>query len=357
MHEYCYLNFIYPITQVVDLGCSECGIVRFYREVPSIQKIQLIDIDRSTLEAHKNYIKPRPCDYIFKRDNPLSIEIFEGSATDVDQRIMGCDAISMVEFIEHLYPDTLRRVEETVFSRLYPSIVVVTTPNYEFNSLFPGPIRFRHYDHKFEWTRGEFQKWGQDVCDKYGYTVCFDGIGNPPPECQHVGFCSQAAIFCSSSPHRLKEESEGNVYSLVAESVFPHKDKETLSSDEILKLEVSYVINLLKRAQPSPREQDDIEDVDQIHIPISRLMNFTRISKLVNIESLRMFLVDNGYQLTEDQSNLITPMDDECEDHDGWHSDEGTEKLPSDTETEVGGDQTLCTAPAIDSDNSAELWE
>lgn len=70
-----------------------------------------------------------------------------------------------------------------------------------------------------------------------------------------------------------------------------------------------------------------------------------------------MFLVDNGYQLTEDQSNLITPMDDECEDHDGWHSDEGTEKLPSDTETEVGGDQTLCTAPAIDSDNSAELWE
>lgn len=69
--------------------------------------------------------------------------------------------------------------------------------------------------------------------------------------------------------------------------MFPHKDKETLSSDEILKLEVSYVINLLKRAQPSPREQDDIEDVDQIYIPISRLMNFTRISKLVNIESLR----------------------------------------------------------------------
>lgn len=50
-------------------------------------------------------------------------------------------------------------------------------------------------------------------------------------------------------------------------------------------------------------------------------------------------------------------MDDECDDHDGWYSDEGTEKLASDTETEVCGDQTLCTAPAIDSDNSAELWE
>ena len=69
--------------------------------------------------------------------------------------------------------------------------------------------------------------------------------------------------------------------------MFPHKDKETLSLDETLKLEVSYVINLLKRAQPSSLEQDDIEDMDQIHIPISRLMNFSRISKLANIESLR----------------------------------------------------------------------
>lgn len=50
-------------------------------------------------------------------------------------------------------------------------------------------------------------------------------------------------------------------------------------------------------------------------------------------------------------------MDDECDDHDGWYSDEGAEKLASDTETEVCGDQTLCTAPAIDSDNSAEFWE
>lgn len=83
--------------QVADLGCSECGIVRFYREVPSLHKIQLVDIDRPTLEFNKNLIKPRPSDYIFKRENTLSIEIYEGSATDLDQRIIGCDAVSMVE--------------------------------------------------------------------------------------------------------------------------------------------------------------------------------------------------------------------------------------------------------------------
>jgi hypothetical protein len=35
-----------------------------------------------------------------------------------------------------------------------PKLVVVTTPNAEYNTLFPdfeGP--FRHWDHKFEWTR------------------------------------------------------------------------------------------------------------------------------------------------------------------------------------------------------------
>lgn len=83
--------------QVADLGCSECGIVRFYREVPSLHKIQLVDIDRPMLEFNINLIKPRPSDYIFKRENPLSIEIYEGSATDLDQRIIGCDAVSMVE--------------------------------------------------------------------------------------------------------------------------------------------------------------------------------------------------------------------------------------------------------------------
>lgn len=35
----------------------------------------------------------------------------------------------------------------------------MTTPNYEFNQLFPGSRKFRHYDHKFEWTRQEFQTW------------------------------------------------------------------------------------------------------------------------------------------------------------------------------------------------------
>lgn len=39
----------------------------------------------------------------------------------------------------------------------------MTTPNFEFNVLFPdfkqGVRKFRHPDHKFEWTRAEFEAW------------------------------------------------------------------------------------------------------------------------------------------------------------------------------------------------------
>lgn len=46
-----------------------------------------------------------------------------------------------------------------VFECICPKFVVMTTPNFEFNQLFPGPRKFRHYDHKFEWTREQFQTW------------------------------------------------------------------------------------------------------------------------------------------------------------------------------------------------------
>lgn len=61
--------------------------------------------------------------------------------------------------IEHLEPDILDSVPKVVFGQLAPKVVIVTTPNVEFNVLFPDLKGFRHYDHKFEWTRAEFQEW------------------------------------------------------------------------------------------------------------------------------------------------------------------------------------------------------
>lgn len=62
--------------------------------------------------------------------------------------------------IEHLYLHELENFAEAIFGRLMPLIVVITTPNAEFNVMFSMANRkFRHPDHKFEWTRQEFENW------------------------------------------------------------------------------------------------------------------------------------------------------------------------------------------------------
>ena len=67
--------------------------------------------------------------------------------------------LNLAHSIEHLWPDTLAAVPEVVFGYMRPRIVVVTTPNADFNVLFANFQRFRHWDHKFEWSREEFQSW------------------------------------------------------------------------------------------------------------------------------------------------------------------------------------------------------
>jgi hypothetical protein len=77
-----------------------------------------------------------------------------------------------------------------------PKVCIVTTPNRDFNALFDylenlnpageksqtyrrdGVLyRMRHHDHRFEWTRHEFRKWGLEAAKKYGYDVQFTGVG------------------------------------------------------------------------------------------------------------------------------------------------------------------------------------
>jgi hypothetical protein len=71
---------------------------------------------------------------------------------------------------------------------------VLTTPNREYNvkweTLEAG--HFRHPDHRFEWTRHEFQDWAKGITARFGYTVRFVPVG---PEDEKLGAATQMAIF------------------------------------------------------------------------------------------------------------------------------------------------------------------
>jgi hypothetical protein len=73
-------------------------------------------------------------------------------------------------------------------------LVIVTTPNAEYNARFPGlaPGAMRHPDHRFEWTRTELEAWASAVAERHGYAVAISGIGEADPA---LGAPSQMAVF------------------------------------------------------------------------------------------------------------------------------------------------------------------
>ena len=101
---------------------------------------------------------------------------------------------ALVEVIEHLDPNRLEALEWVVFGCAQPSNVIITTPNVEYNVLFESMSagQFRHRDHRFEWTRAEFESWAQSVASAHSYKVVFEPLGDVDPK---LGAPSQLAHF------------------------------------------------------------------------------------------------------------------------------------------------------------------
>ena len=117
-----------------------------------------------------------------------------GSLIYRDERLAGFGAAAVVEVIEHLDPPRLAAFERVLFDCARPGAVVITTPNREYNvkwETLPAG-NFRHRDHRFEWTRAEFQAWANRVGTTSGYNTRILPVG---PEDMAVGAPTQMAIF------------------------------------------------------------------------------------------------------------------------------------------------------------------
>jgi hypothetical protein len=119
-----------------------------------------------------------------------------------DERLSGFEAAAVVEVIEHLDPPRLAAFERVLFEAARPALVVLTTPNREYNATWEKlPAgQFRHRDHRFEWTRAEFEHWCSTIAARFGYVVQRHPVG---PEDPHLGAPTQLAVFTrldSSTP-------------------------------------------------------------------------------------------------------------------------------------------------------------
>jgi 3' terminal RNA ribose 2'-O-methyltransferase Hen1 len=179
--------------RVVDVGCGSGKLISALLKEPLFEAIVGVDISHRALEVAESRLR---LDRLAPRQRER-VKLFQTALTYRDRRLAGFDAAAVVEVVEHLDAPRLRSFERVLFGDARPRIVVVTTPNREYNVLFDGlPAgRFRHRDHRFEWTRAEFEEWAGETAGRFGYGVRFLPVGPEDPE---VGAPTQMAVFEAS---------------------------------------------------------------------------------------------------------------------------------------------------------------
>ncbi|GIF63986.1 hypothetical protein Ais01nite_20210 [Asanoa ishikariensis] len=171
--------------RVVDFGCGTGRLVESLARA-GIERLTAVDRDADTLARARARVErtlpPATCRRITWRHAAVSVW---------DDALAGHDAAVAVEVVEHLDPADLDGFVTVVFARLRPAVVVLTTPNSEYNALLKT-VDLRHPEHRFEWTRAQFRAWSDHVGSTHGYAVRVRPLGRAYPG---YGSVTQLAVF------------------------------------------------------------------------------------------------------------------------------------------------------------------
>ena len=177
-------------SRVLDLGCGEGKLLRRLMADQQFAEVVGMDVSGRVLDLAESRLK---LDRLAPKQRER-VRLLHGSLMYRDSRLNGFDAASVVEVVEHLDQPRLRAFERVLFESARPGTIALTTPNAEYNVKWPSlPAgQLRHQDHRFEWTRLEFQRWANEVASRFGYTVAYRPIGD---EDSAVGPPTQMAVF------------------------------------------------------------------------------------------------------------------------------------------------------------------
>ena len=178
------------VAKVLDLGCGEGRLISVLLEEPSIRSITGLDVSHRALETARKRLRLDTLP-MAQRER---ITLLHGSLTYRDKRLSGYDAAIAMEVVEHIDTprlDVSRKSYSGPRGRVRPSLRRQTRSTTRCSTGYPLEPS-GHRDHRFEWTREQFQDWARHVADRRKYDVRFQGIG---PEHLTYGTPTQMGVF------------------------------------------------------------------------------------------------------------------------------------------------------------------
>lgn len=173
--------------RIVDFGSGEgklsvkLGFLKGIKEIIAVEPSE-----KATIQAIKRY------ENVMQSEKFLMPTQLFGSLFYYDDRLKDKDVMILCEVIEHIDANRLPKIMKMILKDYRPKTLIVTTPNQEYNSVYEMGERYRHPDHRFEWTREEFMDWCQIQNEDNNYKLTFEGIGE---EHSLYGYPTQMCLF------------------------------------------------------------------------------------------------------------------------------------------------------------------
>ena len=289
---------------IIDLGTGEGALIDILLNCPQFSTINAIDSDLLCVEKTYNLIK-------FKSSKPACkscVNLFHGNLALQDSRFVGFDALVCLEVIEHLQPIELAQFPETIFGFNKPKIAIISTPNAEFNLHFPDLQyntikKFRHFDHKFEWTRLEFKNWCENIATVYGYYLFFTGCGRVAETFDLLGYCTQMCLFVKIDYHQVVQIPNVLNYELKANFDIEFKGLEQVEIRDDFK-------RVLHGIYVSKVDRYDEEHV-RFAIDLRVVEEDVTVKELIGKRDLVKVLSSMGFQLCKKQDYAVVIEKDE----------------------------------------------
>ena len=128
------------VKSILDAGCNSLKFISLAKHMTGVNLVIGVDLDKDILEEHKFLATPTASRWLDERPEDFVLELWHGDMTDgAGAEVMRgrVEAVTSIELIEHLEPGMVESFTRTVLSVVRPRLWVVTTPNRDYNQLFP----------------------------------------------------------------------------------------------------------------------------------------------------------------------------------------------------------------------------